>query len=181
MGCVTPPWLMTSCLLAEAVPNTVTSLTVLHNWVAAMPTPPREETKLIMKREEPWTQRIFHLKTRTEPHKQRALQDKTQCCHMTLKMSTHPHMNKHLDLCRGPLSWVNLQRQITLINLLMDFLMFFFCWGSQINLRETQAHEHESLMVLNTVVYENGLLRTQSATVTTEKQQQQTSLSHFKA
>ena len=46
MGCVTPPWLMVSCLLADAVPNTVTSFTVWHNCVAAMPTPPaRNEEK----------------------------------------------------------------------------------------------------------------------------------------
>lgn len=40
MGCVTPPSLMTSCLLAEAVPKMVTSFTVLQSWVAAIPTPP---------------------------------------------------------------------------------------------------------------------------------------------
>lgn len=43
MGCVTPPSLMTSCLLAEAVPKMVTSFTVLQSWVAAMPTPPANQ------------------------------------------------------------------------------------------------------------------------------------------
>lgn len=45
MGCVTPPWLMVSCLLADAVPNTVTSFTVWHSWVAAIPTPPGERER----------------------------------------------------------------------------------------------------------------------------------------
>lgn len=34
---------MVSCLEADAVPKTVTSGTVRHSWVAAIPTPPAEE------------------------------------------------------------------------------------------------------------------------------------------
>ncbi len=63
--------------------------------------------------------------------------------------------------------------------------MHFFSVEKQINQKETQTHEHQSLTFkcggLWLKFYENHLLRTQSATVTTEKQQQQTSLSHFKA
>jgi len=40
MGWVTPPWAIVSCLVADAVPNTVTSDTVRHSWVTATPTPP---------------------------------------------------------------------------------------------------------------------------------------------